>query len=206
MSFLKNILLLSGKSNMGGIIGSLYISRKADIESIPVPVNGVIYGDIVFKPGKSWVNWRVTLASGSATNDTRQTNEGSTKSNRLPFSIPRFDAALHDMFNACSEDEFIVLYKETNGKQKIFGLLQTPVRFSFTHNTGKEFANKNEFSCQFFYNGPENMFEYNGAIASPPAGPAPAVVRFNGVAIASLQSGDTLNIESDYSFTDYFII
>ena len=196
---------------MGGIIGSLYVARKADVLSIAAPVNGVIYGDVLFAPGKSWVNWRVTLASGSAANETRQNNEGAIKNNRLPFSVPRYDAAIHAMFNACTEDEFIILYRESNGKQKLFGLPEAPVRFTFTHNTGREFANRNEFTCEFFYAGPDNVFEYNGAVAAAPVGVAPAVVKFGSsqaaaVAIASLAPGDTLIIISDYSLNEYFTI
>jgi hypothetical protein len=98
-----------------------------------------------------------------------------------------------------------VLFKDANGQQKIFGLLDRPVSFRFSHSSGNNVAAKNGYECEFYYDGPENMFEYNGAIAQAPAGPAPAVVQFNGVAIASLQPGETLNIISEYSFDEYFI-
>lgn len=203
MSYLQNIQRLSG-TNMGGIIASISVARKDDVLHIPDPVGGVIYGDITFKPAKGWVTWKVTPTSGSSTGDTRQNNEGSSKANRLPFSIARFDAALLDMLNRCTEDEFIVLHKDANGKQKIFGLLTAPVRFTFSHQTGSDHANKNQFNCQFFYEGPENMFEYNGAVSMAPAGPAPAIVKFNGVAIASLAPGEVLNIESEFGFTAFY--
>ncbi len=52
MSYLKNITRAYGTSNLGGLL-TIQVARKDDIESIPEPVNGVVYGDIVLKPART---------------------------------------------------------------------------------------------------------------------------------------------------------
>lgn len=185
---------------MGGLL-SIQVARTADIESIPEPVNGIVYGTIVFKPEKGFVTWLVTDESANADSDNRASREGSVKLNRLPFSIPKGNAAMRDMLEQASDDEFIILYKDANGKQWLFGLLYAPVEFEYSYNSGTARADKNAYTCRFFYDGPDNYFEYNGALAIAPAGPAPAIVIVNGEVIATLSPGETLSLDSDFDFT-----
>jgi hypothetical protein len=204
VGYLQNITRFNAADNIGGLL-EIKVARKADIESIQDPFTGIVYGDIVFLPDKGFVTWAVTPDTPGADSNSRQTREGTTKGNRLKFSVPKDRATIRAMFEKASDDELIVLYKDANGKQKIFGLFDAPVKFRFSHSSGNAPSGKNGYECEFYYEGPENMFEYNGAILAAPAGPLPSVVTFNGVVIASLQPGDTLEITSDYSFTEYFI-
>lgn len=205
MSYLQNIARFSGADNIGGLI-EIKVARKADIESIQAPVAGIVYGDIDFLPDTGFVTWAVTPDTPGTDSNSRQSREGTSKGNRLKFSVPKDRAAIRVMFEQACDDELIVLYKDANGKQKLFGLLESPVKFRFSHSSGNSTSGKNGYECEFYYDGPENMFEYNGAIASAPAGTTPAVVLFNGVAIASLAPGETLEITSEYSLSEYFII
>lgn len=180
------------------------VCRKADIASIPDPVGSEIFGDITFNGAGAFFLWEVTLSSARIQNPTTQTTEGATKKNTLPFSIPKDRSDLRDMFRMMEEDEFIVLFVE-NGRQKIFGTLEKPVKFIASHDSGADIGDKNAIACQFYYSGPDNIFFYSGTGGVPPAGPAPSIVKFNGTTIASLAPGETLNINSDYSLTDYFV-
>lgn len=204
MSYLQSIARLSQADNLGGII-TIQVARKASIESIPDPVNGVVYGNIVFFAGAGFVTWEVSSESPNASSQSRVSREGSSKGNRLNFVVPKDRPELRLMFERAEDDELVVLYKYPNGKTRLFGLLDAPVKFKFDHDSGGSHADLNHYSCSLYYDGPDNMFEYNGAIAVAPAGPAPAIVYFNGVAIASLQPGEVLNIESDFGFTDFYI-
>lgn len=203
MGYLKAIKRLSQEDNTGGLI-QLKVCRKADIVSIPAPVGGEIFGNIVLNDGAAFLQWDVTLSTSRLQRPTTITTEGATKKPTLNFSIPKDRSDLIDMFNLMEEDEFIVLFTE-NGRQKIFGLLEKPVRFTANHDTGADIGDKNAYSCQFYYSGPNNIFYYSGTGGVAPAGPAPAIVKFNGEAIASLAPGETLNIDSDYSLADYFV-
>lgn len=169
-----------------------------------LPVNGIVYGTITFLPEKGFATWYVTHETAATESTARQSREGTSKSNTLKFSIPKDQPALRAMFDKACDDEFIVLYKDANGKQKVFGLPDAPVKFRYTHASGSATSSANAYEGEFYYEGPENMHFYNGTVTSAPAGTAPAVVRFNGVAIAVLQPGETLNITSEYSFTEYF--
>lgn len=181
------------------------VARKADITLIPAPVDGVIFGNIVFVAGKGWITWDVTGETPGTNSEPQTSREGSAKNNKLKFSAPKDRAGLRNMFDRASTDELIVLYKYGNGQQRIFGQLHTPVRFRFSHQSGTQHADKNGYECEFFYEGPDNMFEYNGAVAVAPPGAAPSIVYFNGVAIATLNSGQNLNIISNFGFTEFYI-
>jgi hypothetical protein len=203
VSYLQNISALVGADNTGGIY-ELQVARARDIDHIPAPVAGTIYGDIIFKAGYGWHTWAFSHQTAGANSETKISREGSSKTNRLRLRIPKGRASIQAMLDRASEDEFIILYRE-NGKQKIFGTLQAPVQFSYSHNTGDQVADLNHYECQFFADAPGNIFEYNGSVASAPAGPAPALVKYNGGTIAVLAPGETFNIISDFGFTDFYI-
>lgn len=202
MGYVQPIKRLYKADNMGGL-QQIQVCRKADIETIPEPSSGTIYGDIGFAEGAGFVPWEVTLETGSIQSQDSVTREGSGKRSSLSFSIPKGRSDLRDMFLRMERDEFIILFME-NGKQKIFGQLHAPVLFSFSHESGKQVSDLNAYSGRFYYEGPDNVFDYNGDVGTPPTGPAPALVKFNGETIASLQPGETLDILSDYSFSSYF--
>jgi hypothetical protein len=203
VSYLQNISRFSAADNLGGLI-EIQVARKAEISAIPDPVNGVVYGNITFIGDAGFVTWAVTHDTPGTDSNSRQSREGTSKTNRLKFSVPKDRAAVRLMFEQATEDELIILYKDANGKQKLFGLLEFPVKFRFNHSSGSTHAGKNGYDCEFYFEGPENMFEYDGTVTAAPAGPAPAVVKFNGLPIASLAPGEVLDIFSDYSFTEYF--
>lgn len=204
MSYLTSIARLSQADNLGGIL-TIQVARKGDISLMPDPVDGVVFGDITFFPGAGFITWDVTGESARASSQSRTSREGSSKGNRLPFVVPKDRPELRRMFEMAEEDELVAVYKYANGKQRIFGHLDAPVRFRFDHDSGEAHADLNHYRCEFYYDGPDNMFEYDGTIAAPPAGAAPAVVNFNGSAIATLQPGETLNINSDFGITDFYI-
>lgn len=202
MGYVQAIKRLYQADNLGGL-QQLLVCRKADIVSIPEPSAGTIYGNITFVAGAAFVPWEVSLETGSMQSNDVPSREGSGKRNVLAFTIPKGRSDLREMFRRMETDEFIVVYME-NGKQKIFGQLHAPVLFSFSHDSGRAFSDLNAYSARFYYDGPDNVFDYNGAVGTPPTGPAPAIVKFNGVTIASLQPGETIDILSDYSFSEYF--
>lgn len=202
MGYVQAIKRLYKADNLGGL-QQLQVCRKADIVAIPDPSAGTIYGNITFAAGAGFVPWEVSLETGYIQSQDVNTKEGASKRNVLAFTIPKGRADLREMFLRMEADEFIVLFME-NGKQKIFGQLHAPVLFSFSHESGKQFSDLNAYTARFYYDGPDNVFDYNGAVGTPPTGPAPALVKFNGATIASLQPGETLEILSDYSFSSYF--
>lgn len=204
MSYLQSISRLSGVDNLGGIL-TIIVMRADEVESMGDPVDGSVYGDIVMKAGKSPVTWAVTTESARSQSASRTSREGPTKSNKLPFVIPKDRPELQSMLAKAEDDNFIVQYCDSNGKQKVFGTLDAPVRFSYDHDTGASFSNLNSYDCRFYFDGPDNLYHYNGAIPTPTPGSAPAIVRVNGVVVASLAPGESINFDTDFDF-DFAII
>lgn len=189
---------------MGGIV-DIQVARKHDVLTIPDPVEGVVYGDITFKPGTGFVQWQVTQQSAGIRSNSRTTREGPSKSNQLPLRIPKDRALVRRMLDLAENDEFIVLFKYPTSKLKLFGLLDAPVRFEYDHDGGTNFADGNFYNARFYFEGPDNTYFYEGAIATPPPGASPAVVRVNGEVVASLLPGESINFDTDFDF-DFEIV
>jgi hypothetical protein len=204
VSYLINVSRLNGKPNLGGIV-EILVARKVDVVALPSPVNGVVYGDIELQEGSSFVRWFATQESSGIKSSARISREGSSKTNRLPFRLPLDLESVRAMMDKAMDDEFIVLFKYPNGKQKIFGSIEAPVRFEYDHSSGEGFADGSFNNCQFYYDGPENIFFYDGSVPTPSPGAAPAWVKYNDEVIAVLYPGESLNIESDFGFTDFYI-
>ncbi len=202
MSYLSNISRFSNQDNLAGLT-TIQVIRKADLTAIPAPVEGVIYGALSYAPGAGFVTWQCKLETPRITTEDQPGREGNPKRNTLRLTIPKDRSDLRHLFSLMVKDEFVVIFKE-NGKNKIFGQLHAPVRFTWNHDSGASYDQLNAYECQFYYTGPDNLYFYDSE-ATASAGPNPAIVRFNGVTIASLQPGEILDIESDYSYNEYFI-
>lgn len=205
MSYLTPITRLSKSDNLAGLI-EIQVCPKSLITSIPAPVAGIVYGNVVFATGGGFTKWEATLEKSKAKTQKERTADGTIAQNQIPFLIPKDRADLRYMFDLMERDEFIVLFKYGDGRQKMFGTLQRPVQFSYNHDSGDSFDSKNEYECRFFFDGPDNMYFYDGTAGTPPVGPAPSIVKINGNPIAVLQPGQQLNILSDYDYEDFFEI
>jgi hypothetical protein len=203
VNYLQPITHLYATDNLGGLL-DLQVARKADVNLIPDPVNGVVYGNITFFQN-GFVSWSPTQESQGLDSNSRVGREGASKANRVKLRVPKNRADLRTMFLLAESDEFIIIFKDANGKQWLFGLVDTPVRFRFDQTSGTAQGDLNHYAGEFYYDGPDNLFEYNGAISTAPAGTAPAIVRFNGDVIASLAPGEVLDIDSEFGYTDFYI-
>ncbi len=203
MSYLADISRLTGQ-NMGGLI-HLQVARAADIVSINEAVNGVVYGEITFLEGKGFHTWYSTSQTMKLESSDRDSREGNYKLNRLPFIISKDRPAIKVILDNAILDEFVVLYKDANGTQKIFGTLDNPVRFAYSYDTSASHSGRNGYSCEFRYEGPDNIFFYEGNVTIPPAGLPVSLVRWNGQVIGTLQPGEIADLTSEFKYTDFQI-
>ena len=205
VSYLQNISRQAQGSKMGGII-TLDVIRKADVESIPAPINGAIYGTIVLKEGASFVRWTTRYQSAGIDSKARASREGTSKDTSLEFFISLDRQAIREMLIKAEDgDEFVVIYRYATGPTKIFGTLAAPALFSFDHKSGNQPTDANENNCRFYYSGPDNTYFFLADLPAPAVGPAPSLVKYNGAVIAVLSPGETLEIESDFGFTNFYI-
>ncbi len=202
MSYLQPINRLNAEGNLSGIT-RLQVARKSHVSTFPDPTGRTLYGTITFLPDTGFVNWDVTLETPRNRSQDQPTREGASKRKTIAFTIPKDREDLRTMLELAERDEFIVVLIDGNGKQKIVGTPWAPLLFSFAHDSGGAFNELNGYQCQFYYDGPDNEYFYPGTATPAPAGPSPALVRFNGTVIASLQPGEILDITSDYGFTEY---
>jgi hypothetical protein len=199
MSYLQDIDAM-GTDNLGGVT-ELRVARTADIESMPEPVHGVMYGDITFKAGKGWALWKVTQTSARFAGQARNSQEHVWKDNSLAFVIAKDRVAVRRMLDLAQEDTLVALYKDGNGAVKVYGSLDEPVRFRYTAQSGAGPGQRNEYACELWSEGADNTWFYNGDIESAPAGTPPAIVRLgDGTLLATLAPGETFVITSGFTF------
>lgn len=203
MSYLSSITRLSNTGNLSGIT-RINVVRKADILTFPDPTGSTVYGTLTFNEGTGLVPWEVTLETPRNKSADNNTREGASKKKTLDFTIPKDRDDIRAMLELAERDEFVLVLTDGNGKQKIVGTPWAPMRFTFAHDSGAQVSDMNAYQCQFYYDGPDNEYFYPATLDAPPAGPAPVIVKYNGVAIASLTPGQVFNIESEFGFTDFY--
>lgn len=201
MSYLRTIRRLSAADNIGGVI-QLQVARAADVISVPDAVAGLIIGDISFQPGTGFVSWECRLESANMRSRSNASREGSVKSNSLPFIIPKDTQAVKAQLDQAEDDEFILLYRDSNGSQVLYGTPEAPLRFRYDHLSGGSFDSLNAYEAEFYYEGPDNRSFYQGAITTPPPGDGPSTVQYvDGTLIATLNPSDQLVLTSDFEHT-----
>lgn len=201
MSYLRTIRRLSATDNIGGII-QLQVARVADVIDVPEPIAGIIVGDITFQPGTGFVSWECRLESANMRSRTNASREGSVKANSLPFILPKDRQSIKAQLDQAEDDEFIVLYKDSNGSQVLFGTPNAPLRFRYDHSSGTSFDSLNAYEAEFYYEGPDNRSFYQGAVTTPPPGTGPSTVQHaDGTLIATLNPSDELVFTSDFEHT-----
>jgi hypothetical protein len=203
VSYLRNIKRFSAAANIGGLI-TISVARKDDIATVPDVVGKALPGSITFKPGAGFVTWEVTTGSNRLKSDAKVSREGSIRSNVLTFRIPKKRLDLEAMFAQAEDDEFVVVYTDSNGTSWIFGLPTAPVRFTINDDSGELLEDLNSYSAQFYFDGPDNRYFYQGAVSTAPPSTASSTVQYStGELIALLNPSDILVVSSDFahSFT-----
>lgn len=200
MTYLRDISTFSASDNMGGLL-HISIARRSDIINIPDPVQGVVYGNITFKEGRGWTTWQVTSNTPEFSARGRGSQEGDYMDNSIAFVVPKDRPDIRRMFEQAKDDELIALYKDKNGATKLFGTLESPVYFRYSHRTGGASSQRNAYQCELYCDGPDNTYFYNGDIEVAPGGTPPAIVRkANGTILATLGPGQIFTVTSGFSF------
>lgn len=197
MSYLSDISHFS-EDNVGSVL-KVKVARAVDVLTVPDVVDGVIYGDLTFKEGTGFVEWRLTEDSARLVSEGSPSPEGEIRKNKIEFFVPKDRKSLRTILSRMAVDEFVLLIEDNNGVVKIFGQPWAPARFRYTHDTGSAHVETNRYICEFYYEGPENIFFYEGAVPAAPAGAAPVVIQWaDGTFIAQAQPGDIVNVSSDF--------
>lgn len=198
MSYLKSI---AWPGNNSGSLIELKIIPISDVEGEPRYKGDTLYGAYTLAAGKGFVSWKVASQGIGIKTDSKTGQEGISKNTKLSFFIPKDRSGIRIMLDRAEMDKFIIHYKDGNGVSKIFGTRKRPVSFLYSRDSGTSFSGMNAYSCQFYYEGPNNDFFFNQTIAAPPGSVAPAIVRVNGVVVATLAPGESVNFDSDFDFT-----
>ncbi len=202
MSYLKTINRIA--YNFGGVL-EVQIARAADVLEWPELKGDTWYGNIEFKAGAGFVKWYTTANENVFRYRSRTTIEGTLYKGAFKVVVPSDRKEIEEMLHLASDDELIILYKNANGLIKIFGSPTFPVQLQVSHSTKRGFGSRNQYECSFYYDGPLNNFFYDGSVQTAP-GTAPAIVRWaDGTMISSLQPGQVLEVDSNFTH-DFEII
>ncbi len=204
MSDYLDIITRFTGENLGSLV-NIKVARKSDISYLADPSGDTIYEDIVFNAGKGFREWVVASQSGRMASKGRKSSEGISRENNLPFLIAKDRPGIRQMLSLAEDDEFIILFTDSNGQQKILGSLDHPALFRYDRDSGGKFSDLNAYECEFYCEGPDNEFFYDQVLDVAPSGPAPAIVRVNGVVVASLAPGVILDFTTDFDF-DFEIV
>ncbi len=136
-----NKLDLFNGSNMGGIT-HLYYCNKNDIQSISDPdLSGQV--TVTFKEACTWNEIVTAMETTDFKEKLVASSAGTLFEKQLSFFIPKDRqevALLLDNLFLC---QFICRYRDSNGKYKIIGELDSPLLFDFRVSVPQETKNPN---------------------------------------------------------------
>jgi hypothetical protein len=195
---LQNIPIFSN-DNLGSVY-SLRVARVQDIAAIPDPVDGIVAENITFLGGSGFFSWYFTSETGQVRIRNRQSQEGPRITSELSGFIPRRDAQLQQLMDYCRNHHFVLLIRQGDGKDHLFGSLEQPLRFEVDFETGQNPSSRPGYAFRFFTEGVDVLNRYSGSVTIPGAGQNPAIVRWDdGELIATLNPGETLEVSSGFS-------
>jgi hypothetical protein len=124
--------------------------------------------------------------------------EGKLQKYDLNFEVPKADFDNNSLLSTMKNDYFIVIFRDSNGRVKVFGYLENPVRFTSEHSTGSSARGKNGYACKFYTEGTTEVVSFYGfempAIANEQFIGKPVTIKKNGQTIAIVPAGSVYEI------------
>jgi hypothetical protein len=131
--------------NLHGCI-SLRLASVSDIQSFPRNIKGKLIGNIFFKENKNWVLWHPIESTLVFQSDSQDSPEGVFRRNIIPFTLVAKDVDEY-ILQILQFDEVIALVTDRNYNNFVIGNPQTPLRFTYSRNSGTTNSGRNELSC-----------------------------------------------------------
>jgi hypothetical protein len=156
---MKDFLQPDG-NNLGGILRFRFIP-VADVQSFPLPINGMITEPLTIKTGKQWYCGYSTLEKTRYTEPDDSTNGGVVFKKTFAGFYPKDQEEMSVLFNSMRHDRFLIDYTDSNKIRKLVGTLQEPLQFSSNLNTGEKLVDLAGHSFRFFGDGTAKSFIYD---------------------------------------------
>ena len=105
---------------------------------------------ISFQVGKDWLTGYGVYDSKTFAEEKKENKTGIRFLRSLKIFYPGFDLAAVQQFSEMHTTQFLVAYKDFNGKYKVAGTLDNPLNFKYKLATGKTGSNAQGYDMEFF--------------------------------------------------------
>lgn len=153
-----------------GISNTMEIIEAADLTSIPDPGVGThtISTDIVVDSTKQWYQWRLGETNSEFTYQAVGQKGNQTFRNTLTVFVPLQRDAGEAVFNAMINGEFVIRFKDRDGKARVLGTAANPAMIPEGGIQGAVSDEQNGTTITFENVGHTPYF-YTGAASLDPA-------------------------------------
>jgi len=147
--------------NMGGLIRFDFALAK-DIESIEEPVDSVICGAVIMKPGTRWYCGYATRGTIGYTEPTEDTSAGPVYKKSFSAFCPKDDQEKTSLFARMRNELFVIKFLDSNLQCKIAGSLTEPLSFKYVLNTKTNMSDLAGYAINFYGDGTHEAYLYDG--------------------------------------------
>lgn len=147
--------------NLGGIIKFNFVPIE-HVDSIDIPIKGIITQPVSLASGKQWFSGYGTLGSISFTETPEKTNAGELFKRVFTAFCPKDDEEIDTLFNEMRNMQFLLDYTDSNGLRKLIGSIDEPLKFSASLNTKSQMQELAGHSISFFGDGTHKSYVYLG--------------------------------------------
>lgn len=144
---LKNFPI-SKTYNLGGLVGFKFIHSSA-VETWPGVFNGKVTTSLTLKAGHEWLTGYSTPETLSFDEEGDDNPNGPIYDRLISGFVPGEKDELLDLMSQMQGQEFILLIKDPNQKQRLIGSHGTPVLFGGSYNTGATRQDLRGFKFKF---------------------------------------------------------
>lgn len=153
---------------MGGLLFFKYVPSR-QINTIQVPVNGVVQVTISLVSGASWGN------GYSSRGELQFECDASTDQGRKIFDVsvkgfyPGLSAEMTTLFAQMVTDRFVVVAPDFKNQNSLFGSKKDGLRFRFSEKSGKKASERPGYEFEFFGKVRTERLKYSAEVLLPPA-------------------------------------
>jgi len=137
------------EENISGLIYIEFIPVQ-DIDAMERPWQEEIATALTFQPGKAFYSLAYSQETGGYTSPEEKNASGSIHKVVASGFTPMMQLATSAIFSEMREALFIVKMKDANGKIRLLGTQQEPMRFNFAEATPEEFGGRQGYTWTFF--------------------------------------------------------
>ncbi len=144
-----NDILPLNSENISGLL-TLYFVPVSHVATVPVPWQCEVSTAITLQPGKRLFSLAFTRETSGFKSDKETTAAGAVYKTAITGVTPMLKLETTQILTEMSEDLFILIVKDANGKRRLVGNLDEGMRMDYSEDSKQRHGDRAEYTIKFY--------------------------------------------------------